>query len=122
VSVIVAPWLDATPETWQFLAFLSVAGLCFVGTAAAFKEEFVAKVHFTAAGVCAVASQLWIFIVAGLWWVSVGCLLAAGAACFVLWRRASRKAGRPQFANVVFWAEAWAFVSLFASILIYMTD
>jgi hypothetical protein len=26
VSVIVAPWLDVTPERWQSLAFLSVAG------------------------------------------------------------------------------------------------
>jgi hypothetical protein len=119
VSIIVAPWLDATPETWRFLAFLSVGGLMFVGTAAQFREEFVARVHFAAAGVCAVASQLWIFIVPGLWWVSVACLLAAGAACFCLWRRASRKTGRPQFANAVFWAEAWAFVSLFVSITIY---
>ena len=120
VSIIVAPWLDATPERWQFLAFLSVGGLCFVGTAAQFKDDFVARVHFAGAGVCAVASQLWIFIVAGLWWVSLACLAAAGIACYVLWRRASRRAGRPMFGNVVFWAEAWAFVSLFVSILLYM--
>ncbi|MDR2890767.1 MAG: hypothetical protein LBV18_04085 [Alistipes sp.] len=119
VSIVIAPWLDATPENWQFLAFLSVAGLCFVGTAAQFKDDFVARVHYAGAGLCAVASQLWIFIVTGLWWLSLVCLLTAGTACFVLWRRASRKAGRPQFANVVFWAEMWAFVSLFASILIY---
>jgi len=120
VAVIVAPWLDATPEPWQFLAFLSVGGLCFVGTAAQFKEQFVARVHFAGAGVCAAASQLWIFIVPGLWWVSVACLLAAAGACLGLWLRASRRAGRPQFANVVFWGEMWAFVSLFVSILIHM--
>jgi hypothetical protein len=120
VSIIVAPWLDVSPETWQFLAFLSVGGLCFVGTAAQFLDDFVAKIHYTGAGVCVVASQLWIFIVAGLWWLSLACLLAAGSACFILWRRAIRKVGRPQFANIVFWAEMWAFVSLFASILIYM--
>lgn len=120
VSVVIAPWLDATPEPWQFLAFLSVGGLCFVGAAAQFKEDFVAKVHYAGAGVCAAASQLWIFIVTGLWWVSVVCLLTAGGACFGLWHQASRKAGKLQFANAVFWAEMWAFVSLFVSILIYM--
>lgn len=118
VSIIIAPWLDATPETWQFLAFLSVAGLCFVGTAAQFKEDFVAKVHYAAAGVCAAASQLWIFLVTGLWWVSLVCLFAAGGACYYLWRRASRKAGRSMFGNIVFWAEMWAFVSLFVSLII----
>jgi hypothetical protein len=87
--------------------------------AAQFRDDFVARIHFAGAGVCVVASQLWIFIVAGLWWVSIGCLLTAGAACFFLWHRASRKAGKPQFANIVFWAEMWAFVSLFASIMIY---
>jgi len=120
VSVVIAPWLDATAKTWQFLPFLSVGGLCFVGTAAPFRENFVARVHYVGAGVCAVASQLWIFIVTGLWWVSVACLLAAGAACFGVWLRASRKAGRPQFASVVFWAEMWAFVSLFVSLGIYL--
>ncbi len=118
MSIVIAPWLDATPEQWQFLAFLSVAGLCFVGAAAAFREDFVARVHYAGAGVCAVASQLWIFLAAGLWWVSLACLLAAGAACFCLWRRASRRVGRPQFANVVFWAEVWAFAALFVSLLI----
>ena len=118
VSIVVVPWLDATPGQWQFLAFLSVAGLCFVGAAAPFKEDFVARVHYAGAGLCAVASQLWIFLAAGLWWVSLACLLAVGGACFCLWQRASRKAGRPQFANVVFWIEMWAFVSLFISLLI----
>jgi hypothetical protein len=122
VSIIIAPWLDATPESWQFLAFLAVGGLCFVGTAAEFKEDIVAKVHFAGAGVCVVASQLWIFIVTGFWWLSLVCLATAGGACFVLWRRASCKAGWPQFANVIFWVEAWAFVSLFASLILYMAD
>ena len=118
VSIIVAPWLDATSEQWQLLAFLSVAGLCFVGVAAQFKDDLVARVHYGGAGVCAVASQLWIFLAAGLWWVSLVCLLAAGGVCFCLGRRASRKAGKPQFANIVFWAEVWAFISLFISLII----
>jgi len=112
VSIIVAPWLDATPEPWQFLAFLSVGGLCFVGTATQFKEQFVARVHFAGAGVCAVASQLWVLLIADMWWVSVICLFIAGGLCLGLWSLA--KTPRPT--NITFWVEMWAFVSLFISL------
>jgi hypothetical protein len=119
VSIIVAPWLDATPDAWQFLAFLAVGGLCFVGVAAEFKEDFVKRVHYWGAGVCAVASQLWIFIVAGLWWVSLACLIAAGGTCLCLYRSEVSRAGKPQFPNIVFWVEMWAFTSLFISMTLH---
>lgn len=118
VSIIVAPWLDITPKSWQFLAFLSVAGLCFVGTAAEFKEDLISKVHYTAAVVCMAASQLWIFLVTKLWYISLFCLLISAVSCYFIWRIASKKAGYKVSGNITFWAEMWAFISLFISLVI----
>lgn len=63
-------WLNVTPESYQYTCFLSVAGLFFVGTAAQFKENLTSAVHYTAAVVCCVFSQIWC-IIAGFWWLSL---------------------------------------------------
>lgn len=67
---LLPPWLDMTPESYQFSSFLTVAGLLFVGAAAQFKDVFTAKVHYSAAVICCVFSQVWC-ICAGYWWVSL---------------------------------------------------
>lgn len=106
VSAIVVPWLNISSENYQFLVFLSVGGLCFVGTAAQFKEDFVKKVHFGAAAVCLICSQLWIFLATELWWVSLICLaITIGILIF------------NKFKNDTFWIEMWAFISLFIVLL-----
>lgn len=117
VSIIIVPWLNISPDVWQFLAFLAVGGLCFVGTAAQFKEDFVKKVHFGAAGVCMAASQAWILLSTNLWWVSLVCLIISAILCFLFGLK--NKKNLPKY-KVVFWAEIWAFVSLFI-VLILMT-
>lgn len=63
-------WLNVTPESYQYTCFLSVAGLFFVGTATQFKENLTSAVHYTAAVVCCVFSQIWC-IIAGFWWLSL---------------------------------------------------
>lgn len=44
---------------YSFLIFLAGAGLCFVGTASQFKEDFVRKVHVVAALICGISITLW---------------------------------------------------------------
>lgn len=52
--------LNRTPESYQFLAFLMCAGLCFVGVAPNFKSGMDRPVHIIATCIAALASQLWI--------------------------------------------------------------
>lgn len=71
VGVFLLPgWLNVTPEGYQFTCFLSAAGLAFVGTAAQFKESLTNAVHYTAAVICCLFSQIWCFA-AGFWWLSL---------------------------------------------------
>lgn len=63
-------WLNVTPEGYQFTCFLSAAGLAFVGTAAQFKESLTNTVHYTAAVIWCLFSQIWCFA-AGFWWLSL---------------------------------------------------
>lgn len=104
---IIVPWMDKSPENLQFLGFLSVLGLLFVGTAAQFKQSFVKSVHYWAAGICAVASQVWIIFATDFWWVSWAVIhIALG---FWFWDR--RK-------HITFWLEMWCFASLFVTLLL----
>ena len=64
--LLLPAWLDVSPVEIQFLAFLSGAGLIFVGAAPCFKLELEGKVHYIATGVCGVASSAWICL-AGYW-------------------------------------------------------
>lgn len=59
--------ISSTCDSWQFLAFLSGAGLGFVGAAPHFKEDLEHTVHFAGAYTFAIASQLWAFIVVSPW-------------------------------------------------------
>ena len=54
------PFLDKVSENTQFLAFIAIAALAFVGASplVADKMELAYKVHCVAAVVCAVCSQL----------------------------------------------------------------
>lgn len=64
-TFLVMPTLiTCVPATWQFLAFLSCAGLLFVGAAPLVKDEtdLAYKVHMTAAWLCSVFSQLMIAV------------------------------------------------------------
>lgn len=51
--------ISITPESYQFLGFLTGAGLLFVGAAPHFKEEFEGKIHYGGAYIFGIASQIW---------------------------------------------------------------
>lgn len=98
-------WLDITPSNYQYSCFLSVAGLLFVGTAAQFKESLTSTVHYTAAIICCVFSQVWC-IMAGYGMVSL-----FSFACFLCIAGLSKKK------NWMFWIEIAAIMATYISII-----
>lgn len=98
-------WMNVTQESYQYICFLSVAGLLFVGAAAQFKESLTSAVHYTAAVMCCLLSQIWCFI-AGFWWLSLlSFLFFLSIACL------SRKK------NWMFWVEIAAIMATYNSIV-----
>ena len=105
ISDTVGPWMN----NFTFLAFISAAGIMFVGAAPRYKEDLEGDVHMTAAKICAAASLVWCFLVCwNIWWVPI-CGAAVPAiigACTKSW-----KEGRD------YWIEMMAFDATFATII-----
>lgn len=104
-SFLLPGWMDTTLESYQFTCFLSVSGLFFVGAAAQFKDGLTNTVHYTAAVICCVFSQIWCFI-AGCWWISL-----LSFCVFILVAGLSRKK------NWMFWIEIAAITATYISII-----
>ncbi|RHJ76129.1 hypothetical protein [Parabacteroides sp. AM08-6] len=66
--------LDITPSSYQFTAFLACAGLLFVGAAPQFKLPLTNTVHYSAAAVCVIFSQIWVGLT--FWWLLIPIWLA----------------------------------------------
>lgn len=55
--------LDLTPDpNYQILAFITGAGMAFVGASPNFRANFEDKVHYAGAGCLLVGSQLWLLL------------------------------------------------------------
>lgn len=61
-SMLMPSILERTPESYQFLAFLMCAGLCFVGVAPNFKTGLDRPVHIVATSIAALCSQVWVVL------------------------------------------------------------
>ena len=107
-------FLDKVSENTQFLAFIAIAALAFVGAAplVADKTDLAYKVHCVAAVVCAVCSQL--VLVFNQPWL-LFCWLPWVATFIWLRQETTWKA---QWRTKVFWAEQVCFGSTFAFCLI----
>ena len=57
------PMLSATTETFQFTAFLSCAGIAFVGAAAAYKRTLTNTVHIAGAVTAALFAIIWAYTI-----------------------------------------------------------
>lgn len=57
------PMLSATTETFQFAAFLSCAGIAFVGAAAAYKQSLTNTVHIAGAVTAALFAIVWAYTI-----------------------------------------------------------
>ena len=105
-------WLEMSEGSpFQFTAFLSAAGVLFVGAAPAFKDsEMENKVHSIAAYICAAAALAWICLVTPYWYVIliVFGVVAALAVVTKTWKTC-----------YIYWLEMVAFVSTFISIIAY---
>ena len=57
------PMLSATTETFQFAAFLSCAGIAFVGAAAAYRQSMTNTVHIAGAITSALFAIVWAYTI-----------------------------------------------------------
>lgn len=57
------PMLSATTETFQFTAFLSCAGIAFVGAAAAYRQSLTNTVHIAGAATAGLMAIVWAYTV-----------------------------------------------------------
>lgn len=112
VVILAMPtYMDKVSQNTQFLAFLAMAGLAFVGAAPLVKDhqELAYKVHCWAAVVCAVCSQL--VLVFNQPWLLL-CWVPFVA--YEVWRLSKKQPWRTQ----TFWGEMVCFVSTFTFCLI----
>ena len=98
-------FISCAAVEWQFLAFLSCAGLAFVGAAPLVHDEsdISYKVHMTGAWTCAVCSQLLILV--------TNPIILLGWIPFTIYYLATMLLNRQE--NKVFWAEISCFIMNF---------
>ena len=61
--MMLPPMLSATTEMYQFTAFLSCAGIAFVGAAAAYKRSMTNTVHTIGAVIAALFAIIWAYTI-----------------------------------------------------------
>ena len=92
--LILVYWVSVAEDyRCQFLSFVSVSGMCFVGAACAYKKTLTDEVHYTSAGIWA-AGALFFFLVNSMYMPMVFGLVFG----FVGWILNKRE-------NITFWAE-----------------
>lgn len=57
--------LEVSKQNTEWIAFLSCAGMFFVGSAPNFKDDYESKIHSAGAIICIAGSQLWVAL--NLW-------------------------------------------------------
>lgn len=100
-------WIEASPDTWQFLAFLGCAGLIFVGAAPAFLDHFEGKIHYTATAIASAAAIPWLVLASEWGWIP----LAGFALCAIPFFKKMPK-------NWLFIAETAVLASTYTGIII----
>ena len=61
--MMLPPMLSATAEAFQFTAFLSCAGIAFVGAAAAYRQSLSNTVHTIGAVIAALFAVIWAYTI-----------------------------------------------------------
>ena len=61
--MMLPPMLSATTEAFQFTAFLSCAGIVFVGAAAAYKQSMTNTAHTIGAVIAALFAVIWAYTI-----------------------------------------------------------
>ena len=105
-------WIQISEGSpYQFMTFLSMGALMFVGVTPAFNDSNMdARIHDAAAYICAIFATLWIIFVTPYWYVLPIMLIVIGAVAYVTktWKTA-----------YIFWLENVVLCSAFISMLAY---
>lgn len=115
-SLLLPALLDMTPESYQFTAFLTCASLIFVGAAPQFKMSLTGSVHYGAAAVCVIFSQVWVGLT--YWWVLIPIWLAFIVYTVVTMSKHVTGNMWSDFVSTkpMFWAEVAAMVATYVTI------
>ena len=105
-SLLIASFIEASKEEYQFLAFIASASLAFVGSAPLFKEDYNRNIHYVSAGICALAS-LACQVLMSFWYVPLITFLGGVIVLACL-----------KFKKPVFWMEMCAFISTYITLLL----
>ena len=110
--LLLPAWLEiSVGSPFQFLAFLTVTGIIFVGAVPTFKSSDLENtVHMTSAIVAAIFAILWVILVSKLWWTIVLWIATLG---LTMWLTKTIKS------SYIYWLETIAFMSTFTSIIAY---
>lgn len=104
--LMIGPFIEATPESVQFLAFLPCASLLFIGIAPRFADSYEGKIHYIATGIASLTTLCWfIFADPDIWCVLVAALLIAAIAIIA----------EPK--KWMFWIECAFFISVFVGVI-----
>ena len=110
--LLIPCWLTLSEgSNFQFLSFLAPAALMFVGFTPVFNDADMYKtIHNVAAYSCAVFAMLWIILVTPFWYII---LIVLGIISVIAVLTKTVKS------SYIYWLEMVAFISLFASIIVY---
>ena len=97
-------WENKCAGRYEWLPFLSVSGICFVGAASAYKETLTAATHYTAAAVWAGAAIAFFTLIGD--WQSIIVGLIVGLVGFT----------GDRFRNLTFWAEIAVIAMMFVGL------
>lgn len=107
VFLIIPYWLEITPESYQFLGFISCFGLLMVFTSPEFEDEQHKTIHFVGAAISAVTAITWCML-QGQWLIIL--FMFAWFFLMAIITRTLKKC-------YLFWIELVAFESLFISLI-----
>lgn len=117
-GTLLPAWLDMTPDTYQFTAFLACAGLLFVGAAPQFKLKLTGGVHYGSAAICVIFSQIWVGLTC--WWLlpMVWGVFLIGMALHTLKEKEGNLITRFLSARPMFWVEIVSFMAVYSCVFI----
>ena len=108
-------WLDISTGTAQALVFFGCVFLVGVGTTASFKEiGQTQKIHITCAILCALLTQIWIFIYTPFWFFTLSLTILFFA--FGLRTKGALGEGRTSINSLTFFLELAAFISVYIGV------
>lgn len=102
-------WLYVSPTSWQCLAFLSCAGIMFVGAAPMFLRAPQTVIHYTATVIAALSAIVWSIFAITYGWIALAVLLIIATGCTL---KIPGKA--------LFFFEMAAFLTIYINILILL--